>query len=80
MVYVVECSLRDFPAYGQAKENLDKIKSYDDENGTNIFEALAAFCDDAFENNGATATEINNFLIYDVPDMEDESWSEVFED
>lgn len=80
MIYVVETNLRDFPAYGQAKKNLDKIKSYDDENGTNIFDALASFCDDAFDDNGTTATEINDFLVYDLPDMEDEPWSEVFED
>lgn len=80
MQYVVKESLRDFPAYGPAKENLEKIRKYDEENGTYIFDSLSSFCDDAFNDNEATLTEVNDFLAYVLPDMEDEPWSEVFED
>lgn len=80
MRYIVETSLRDFPAYAQAKKNLERIRKYDEENGTYIFDSLSEFCDDAFNDDKTTITEVNDFLAYDLPDMEDEAWTEVFRD
>lgn len=69
MTYITECSLRNFPSRKQAKKNLEKIKSYDKENETSIFNALEIFCENLFCDNNGKEDDVNNFLTYELSSM-----------
>lgn len=80
MVYKVEEAFEDFEFWGEAKNTIEQLLAYDDEHGTSHYEEVAAFAEELFnEGEDYTSTDINDWVAFDVPDMLDESWSEVFE-
>lgn len=80
MFYRADESFDDFAFYGEAKNVIDQLFAYDDEHGTNHYNEVADFAESLFnEGEDYTATDINDWVAYDVPNMLGESWSEVFE-
>lgn len=81
MVYKVEQDLDDFDFWGAARQTKDIVVAYDDEHNTNHWDQICEYADEIFnEGENYTATDVNDWVAFDVPNMLDESWSEVFDE
>lgn len=79
MFYRVDDSFDDFQFWGEAMNTIDLLTAYDDEHGTHHYREVADMAEELFnEGEDYTATDINDWVAFDVPNMLDESWSEVF--
>lgn len=79
MFYRVEEGFNDFEFWGEAKNVIDQLFAYDDEHRTHHYEDVAGFAEDFFnEGEDYTATDINDWVAYDVPNMLERPWTEVF--
>lgn len=74
MRYIIECDIEDFEAWQGGAETLDEIKKYDEENGTKKIAELNSMANDLGLLN---EDDINDWLWFDVPEMEE--FSEVFQ-
>lgn len=79
MTYKVDENLNEFEPWGGAEETRSIIWAYDDEHGTNHWDEVCQFAEDLFnEGEDATATDINDWLAFSVPEDTEASWAEVF--
>lgn len=79
MIFKVDEGFYDFRFWGLAAETAEILRAYDDEHGTSHCEEVADSAEEKFnEGEDCTATDINNWLAYDVPNDADAPWAEVF--
>lgn len=77
MVYKTEESLMCFESWSGGRDTIRMVEDYDSEHGTKYFEQLSDLADELFtEDSLCTDTNINDWLWFDVPELEE--FSEVF--
>lgn len=80
MVYIVDDDARKFEFWSGARDTINAIREYDESHDTDLEDQLYAELDEVFsdESNPASDTSINDYVWFDVPEMD--PWKAAFAD